>query len=187
MPSDILVLYAHPFPYRSVVNRLMADAARALPRVELLDLYESAPDFHFDFRREQERVNGARLLVFQHPLHWYGMPALLKQWVDVVLRSGWAHGREGHALRGKDFLLAVSTGGDELDYQRGGKHGHAFDVFLPPFQQMAVYCGMRWQTPLVFHAAHRAGEPAVHAHVDRYQRLLQTYPDWAAAADSAAT
>jgi putative NADPH-quinone reductase len=178
MSASILVLYAHPMPHLSVLNRRMADAIRDLPNVDLVDLYESNPDFHFDIAAEQARVERADMLVFQHPLHWYGMPALLKQWTDVVLTRGWAYGHEGHALHGKDFMLAVSTGGAQSDYRAEGPHGHAFEAFLPPVRQMARFCGMHWQEPLVFHGGRRADATLQEAHVQRYGELLQSYPQW---------
>lgn len=176
MPAPVLVLYAHPWPHRSVVNRRMAAAARSLPNVELVDLYEASPDFHFDLRVEQKRVEAARLLVFQHPFFWYGMPGLLKQWVDSVLQSGWAYGKSGFALHGKDFMLAVTTGGREQDYGPGREHGFAFEAFLPPFEQLARFCGMRWRPPLVLHDAHGLPEEAVTRHVETYRDLLAAYP-----------
>lgn len=178
MPASILVLYAHPTPHLSVINRQMVSAIRDLPNVELVDLYETNPDFHFNIAAEQRRVEQVDMLVFQHPLHWYGMPALLKQWTDVVLTRGWAYGREGHALRGKDFMLAVTTGGTQFDYQEDGAHGHAFEAFLPPLKQLARFCGMHWHDPLVLHGARRADAGARQAHVQGYRALLQSYPQW---------
>jgi glutathione-regulated potassium-efflux system ancillary protein KefF len=178
MPASILVLYAHPTPHLSVANRQLAEAIRDLPNVELVDLYETNPDFHFDVAAEQQRLEQASMLVFQHPLHWYGTPALLKQWTDVVLTRGWAYGRGGNALRGKDFMLAVTTGGNELDYRDQGHHGHAFEAFLPPLRQMARYCGMHWQQPLVLHAARRSEAALLAEHTRRYRHLLQSYPAW---------
>lgn len=156
----------------------MVRAIDDLPNVDLVDLYESNPDFHFDPRAEQARVEQADLLVFQHPLHWYGVPGLLKQWIDVVLTRGWAYGRDAHGLRGKDFMLAVTTGGSAQDYQDQALHGHAFDAFLPPLRQMARYCGMHWQEPLILHAARRADPASLEAHIAHYRHLLESYPAW---------
>src|SRR3954471_14966828 len=88
----ILVLYAHATPHRSRVNRRLADAARSLPNARVHDLYEQYPDFHIDVAYEQALLADADLIVFQHPIQWYGMPALLKEWVDTVFERGWAYG-----------------------------------------------------------------------------------------------
>lgn len=175
MSRPILVVYAHPTPLRSRVNRRLAQAAASMPHAELLDLYETAPDFHIDVAAAQQQLLAARLLVFLHPLYWYGMPALLKHWVDMVLTEGWAYGPEGTALRGKDFLLAVTTGGAADAYGPGGEHGFRFADFLPPIRQTAAFCGMRWQAPLVLHDAHQVSNETVDAHIDRFRTLLSQY------------
>ncbi|HBF51509.1 MAG TPA: hypothetical protein DDX04_15465, partial [Massilia sp.] len=44
MPNHrILVLYAHPAPHRSRINRRLANAARSIDGVLLHDLYETYP------------------------------------------------------------------------------------------------------------------------------------------------
>ena len=46
-------------------------------------------------RRGARALGAARLVVWQHPLYWYGVPALLKHWFDKVLAYGWAYGEGG--------------------------------------------------------------------------------------------
>ena len=177
-PPRILVVYAHPTPHRSRVNRLMADAARTLANVDVHDLYATYPDFDINVQQEQARLDAADLIVFQHPIQWYSMPSLLKEWLDVVLESGWAHGDGGTALHGKDFLLAATAGGSNESYQTGGYHGREFSAFLPPFQQTAALCGMRWLPPYILHGAHRIDDVAVARHVEGYVAQLADYPNW---------
>ena len=90
----VVVLVAHPQAQHSRVNRALARAVRRRGRVELRDLYALYPGLP-DRRRPPSRPAGrrARLVVWQHPVHWYGMPPLLKLWLDEVLTSfGWAYG-----------------------------------------------------------------------------------------------
>jgi len=177
-PPRILVLYAHPAPHRSRVNRLMAEAACEVPNVTVHDLYEIYADFHIDVGREQTLLATADLVVFQHPIQWYGMPSLLKEWVDVVLERGWAYGTGGTALQGKGFWLAATTGGSVESYAPGAYHDHAFDAFLPPFKQTAALCGMVWVPPLILHGARSADDANVAEHVARYRELLGSWPAW---------
>lgn len=174
----ILILYAHPAPHRSHINRRLAEAARSVPNVRVHDLYETYPDFYIDVPREQALLADADLAVFQHPIQWYGMPALLKQWVDTVLEQGWAYGDGGTALRGKDYWLAVTTGGPHESYQESGYHRHAFAAFLPPFRQTADLCGMRWLSPHIIHGAHRIDEATMTERIANYRERLATYPQW---------
>jgi putative NADPH-quinone reductase len=180
----ILVLYAHPAPHRSPVNRHLAEAARATPGVVVQDLYDSYPDFDIDAERERALVRDAALLVFLHPIRWYGMPSMLKEWMDVVMAPGWAYGKPDSALRGKGYWLVATTGSGPEAYQPGGLHGRPFADFLAPFEQTAALCGMDWIEPLVMHGAAQAGEAAIEAHVAEFTRRLHAY---AAPLQSAAT
>jgi putative NADPH-quinone reductase len=174
---NILVLYAHPAPQRSPVSRRLADAARATPGVVLQDLYERYPDFDIDAEHERSLLEAAHLVVFLHPIRWYGMPSMLKEWMEVVLRPGWAFGatEAEHALRGKDCWLVTSTGSGPGAYAPDGIHGHPFDAFLLPIRQAALLCGMEWLAPLVMHGTLDAGDAALETHVHAFRRRLAEY------------
>lgn len=176
--ADIVLLAAHPDWRASRVNRRLLGAARQLPRVAVRDLYGLYPDYHLDVAAEQSALRPARLLVLLHPIQWYSMPALQKLWLDEVLSHGWAYGHGGDALAGKDLWLVTSTGGAEQAYQPRGYNRHFFDAFLPPYQQTAVLCGMRFLPPLVLHGAHRVDAPTLDAHVEVFLQRLRSYPDW---------
>jgi glutathione-regulated potassium-efflux system ancillary protein KefF len=174
----ILVVYAHPTPHHSWINRRLVESAQAVPNVQVDNLYETYPDFYIDVQHEQGLLVEADLIVFQFPIQWYSMPSLMKEWVDVVLEYRWAYGPGGTALRGKDFWLVVTTGSREDAYQESGRHGHEFPAFLPPIQQTALLCGMRWLPPLILHGAHKVDDAAVDAHIATYLQRLVTYPNW---------
>ncbi len=178
--ADIVVLVAHPRLEHSRVNRRLMQAARALPagRTDVRDLYRLYPDYLIDVEAERAALAAARLVVWQHPFHWYGMPPLLKLWLDEVFGFGWAYGPGGTALRGKDLWLVVSAGGGEHAYHPGGHNRHFIDAFWPPVEQTAALAGMRFLPPLVQFAAHRASDDEIDAHAALYADRLSRYPDW---------
>lgn len=177
--ASVLVLCAHPELAQSRVNRALMDAAaRSGDGVVLRDLYALYPDYLIDVPAEQALLAQARLVVWQHPWHWYGMPPLLKLWVDEVLAFGWAYGPGGTALRGKDLWLVTSTGGGEQAYHPSGHNRYFFDAFLPPYEQTANLVGMRFLPPLVLHGAHRVAPQALAEHAALYAQRLASYPDW---------
>ncbi len=172
----IYLIAAHPHWRESRVNRRMLAAAQQVPGVATLDLYGSYPDYHIHVPAEQARLAAARLLVLLHPIHWYSMPPLQKLWLDEVFSWGWAYGTGGTALQGKGFWLAATTGGPEASYHpEHSNRDTLFDVFLPPYEQTATLCGMRFLPPLVLHSAHSASEATVAAHIDRFTRQLRHY------------
>jgi len=176
--TDIYVIAAHPSWRESRVNRPLMQAAQALPRVQVQDLYSSYPDYAIDVAREQTALARAQLVVLLHPIQWYSMPALQKLWLDDVLTYGWAYGEGGNALQGKDLWLVATTGGPETSYHPQGYNRYFFDAFLPAYEQSVVVCGMRFLPPLVLHGAHRVGREAVAQHIETFRQRLQSYPAW---------
>jgi glutathione-regulated potassium-efflux system ancillary protein KefF len=166
------VVYAHPYPNRSIANRALVDALDGLPGVRIASLYDLYPDWVIDVEAEQEALANAELLVWQHPMHWYGTTPLLALWFDKVLTHGWAYGEGGTALRGKTCLWAVTTGGDARSYGPEGIHGHPFETFVPPLLQTAALCGMQFAPPFVLHGAHRQSSAALEAAGQAYRQHI---------------
>jgi glutathione-regulated potassium-efflux system ancillary protein KefF len=177
--AQTVVLVAHPQLAQSRVTRaLMERAARLGPAVDVRDLYALYPDYWIDVEAEQAALADARLIVWLHPLHWYGMPPLMKLWLDEVFAFGWAYGPGGDALHGRDLWLVVSTGGAEGSYRPQGYNRHFFDAFLPPYEQSAALCGLRWLPPLTLHGAHRVDDTDIRTHAEVFADRLATHPDW---------
>jgi glutathione-regulated potassium-efflux system ancillary protein KefF len=177
-PVHTLLLCAHPHLEHSRVNRALLEAARHTPHVAVRDLYALYPDYSIDVAAEQARLREAELLIWLQPIHWYGMTPLLKLWVDEVLAFGWAYGPQGTALRGKNLWLVASTGGTEEAYRPDGHNRYFFDAFLPPYEQTAALCGMRFLPPLLLHGAHRVDDATLNAHVTLFAQRLASYPRW---------
>lgn len=176
--AHVLVLYAHPAPHKSRINRRLAEAAESVPGVMVRDLYELYPDFLIDVAEEQRLLAGHEVIVFQHPFYWYGAPALVKEYLDLVLTYGWAYGEKGTALRGKVMLQAISAGGPEEVYQSGGRNRFTIRQLLAPFDQTAHLCGMRYLAPHVIHGANSyAGEADIRPLAQNYARLLAALRD----------
>ena len=181
---EVLVITAHPQMEQSRVNRQLLRAARGLAdgavpaRIAVRDLYSLYPDYLIDVPAEQALLASASLVVWQHPIHWYSMPPLMKLWIDDVLSFGWAYGPGGTALRGKDVWLVASTGGPQDSYRPTNYNRYFFDDFLPPYEQTASLCGLRFLPPFILHGAHRATPAEIDAHVAVYADRLGSYPRW---------
>jgi glutathione-regulated potassium-efflux system ancillary protein KefG len=170
--NGLLLVLAHPAMERSRANRAMIEAVRNTPRVTVMDLYETYPDFVIDVRAEQGRLVGHAAVALQFPIYWYSTPALLKEWLDVVWLHGFAFGRGGVALKGKPLLVACSTGGDAEDYRPMGAHQFSLEEFLRPLEQTAALCGMAWQTPFVLHASSAKDDVRLAQEAQAYRRRV---------------
>jgi len=176
--TDIYVIAAHPNWRESRVNRPLMETARELPRVQIQDLYSSYPDYVIDVAQEQDALVKANLVVLLHPIQWYSMPALQKLWLDEVLSYGWAYGEGGTMLKGKDLWLVATTGSPEASYHPQAYNRYFFDAFLPPYEQSATLCGMRFLPPLILYGAHSVGPEVVAEHIKVFRQRLKTYPQW---------
>jgi glutathione-regulated potassium-efflux system ancillary protein KefG len=178
MARRILVLFAHPMLERSRVNRTLLEGIRDLPGVTIHDLYERYPTLAIDVEHEQRLLLDHDVVVLQHPFYWYSAPAIMKEWLDLVLELGWAYGPGGTKLRGKIMWNAVTTGGGHDAYHRDGYNRFTMRELLTPFDQTAHLCGMKYLAPFVVHGALRiAGPEMMQPHVVAYRRLLEDVRD----------
>ena len=168
----LLVLFAHPKLRHSVVQRAMLAAISGLDGVTVRDLYALYPSFMIDARREQALLLEHDILVLQHPFYWYSCPAIVKEWLDIVLEQGWAYGPGGDRLRGKFLLNALSTGGPPEAYHVHGRNRFPLRKLLTPFDQTAHLCGMGWLEPYVIHAGRKLDPAALNHRAEGYRELI---------------
>ena len=171
----IALVYAHPYPGRSVACKALVEAAGAVAGVDVRSLYTLYPDFDIDVAAERAALERAGLVMWLHPIYWYAVPGMLKHYFDVVLTKGWAYGEGGGALAGKACLWVATTGGSAEAYSDTGRHGHAFAHFAPPVEQTARYCAMHWLEPCIVHGAHEIGPEALEAAAAALRRRLEQW------------
>lgn len=168
----LLVLHAHPRASASVVQRAMLAAIGGLDGVTLHDLYARYPDFGIDVAHEQQLLLAHDVIVLQHPFYWYSCPAIIKEWLDLVLENGWAYGPAGTRLAGRFLMQAVSTGGPEAAYHHEGRNRFEMAELLSPFNQTAWLCSMAYLAPFVIHAGRRMPAAGLSAAAERYRDLV---------------
>jgi glutathione-regulated potassium-efflux system ancillary protein KefG len=170
--QSVLIIHAHPAPHISRANRALAVAADTLPFATVHEIYNDYPGMFIDVRREQELLLAHDIVVLQHPFYWYSMPALLKEWVDLVLEHGWAYGPGGERLAGKTWSHAISTGGASDTYDTAGSNRYPMADYLRPLEQTARLCGMHWRAPFISHAPRVMGDAELAVEAERYCRWL---------------
>lgn len=151
MAQRILLILIHPAFERSTVNRALLQAVQDLEHVTVHDLYQCYPDFFIDVDREQALLQDHDVIVFQHPFYWFSMPALLKEWQDLVLQFGFAFGPGKTQLKGKQWLNVVTTGGSEQTYSPDGRKKYTVEELLRPFECSAMMCEMNYLSPQIYH------------------------------------
>ena len=120
--------------------------------------------------------------------YWYSVPAILKEWQDLVLEHGWAYGHHGTQLRDKLTFNAITTGGPESAYHKAGYNRFTIRELLAPWDQTAHLCGMRFLAPFAVHGALRVvGDLDLAEARARYRALLEALRDDRLDVDHAAT
>ncbi|MCA0907718.1 NAD(P)H-dependent oxidoreductase [Ruegeria marisrubri] len=162
----ILVLTAHPDLKKSRINRAWFEALSEADAVTTRDLTAiGGPEMRFDIATEQALLLAHDRIVFQFPFYWYSAPPVMKAWMDQVLSYGFAYGPGGDKLKGREFLILVSTGGPAESYHAGGYNNFSMDELLKPFQQTASLTGMTYLRPFVTHGMAVATEEDIEATV----------------------
>jgi len=154
MPK-VLLQFAHPALEKSRVHKHLLASAKGLAGVTINDLYELYPDFDIDIEREQALLMKHDVIILQHPFYWYSAPAIIKQWLDLVLEHGWAYGQKGKVLAGKILAQCISSGGSANSYSTDGKNKRSMDEYLYPFSQTAALCSMQYSPPFVVFGTHK--------------------------------
>jgi len=108
---------------------------------------------------EMEKLFWADLLIFQFPLWWFSLPAILKGWVDRVFAMGFSYdlGRayDSGFFPKKKGMLVLTTGGPAAAYTPEGKNGYMPDVLLHINRGMLHFLGLQVLPPFIAYAAAR--------------------------------
>lgn len=139
-----------------------------------------------DIAAEQAKILWSDVVLFQFPLWWFSMPAILKGWVDRVFAYGFAYGVGEHndrrygerygegTLNGKRGMLIVTAGGDEAHYGARGVDGPIDDLLFPIQHGIFFYPGISVLPPFVIYKAHRIDRGRYAAMTTALERRLLT-------------
>lgn len=175
--KKILILFAHPAFNKSRINKTLIQAVQNMEGVTINNLYENYPDFFIDVKAEQKLLLEHDIIVWHHPFYWYSAPAILKEWMDLVLEHGFAYGAKGRALEGKQAMSVISTGGSKEVYSSTGSNHYTVNQFLAPFNQSATLCRMHYLPPFVIHTSHTISEQELKKHGSDYMKIIAALRD----------
>ncbi|WP_194790455.1 NAD(P)H-dependent oxidoreductase [Pseudomonas sp. UFMG81] len=120
-----------------------------------------------DIAAEQAKLQWADAVILQFPLWWFGLPAILKGWVERVYAYGFAYGVGEHSdhhwgdrygegrLAGKRAMLMVSMGGWASHYSERGINGPLNDILFPIHHGMLFYPGFEVLPPFAVYRTSR--------------------------------
>lgn len=137
--------------------------------------------FSVEIESEMEKVEWCDLMIWQFPLWWFGLPAVLKGWVDRVFAMGRIYGGgriyESGIFRGKRALLSLTTGGPEDVYQKGAFNGDIEGILRPIHRGMLQFVGFDVLAPQIVYGPVRMTDEQRKQQLATYVARLQKISD----------
>ena len=128
-------------------------------------------NFVDDIKNEHQLLTEADLIIFQFPLWWYSMPALLKGYIDRVFSMGWAYGGR-QALNKKRILVSTTTGAPEMAWTEDNR-GTIKDIFKHLFIGTFGLTGLLPLEPFIVYGAKRLDEEKKIISINEYKKYLK--------------
>lgn len=134
--NKTLVLFAHPYFEHSQTNARLIQAYQNLEQITFRDLYEDYPDFNIAAFKERKRLVVYDTLIFHFPLIWFGMPPLLKLWIDEVFDMKWITDEHSfNPLNSMKAHIIVTAGGTEQAFSKEGLYRHSVQDYMITLEQ----------------------------------------------------
>lgn len=166
---EVRVSDLHAMSWKAVVDAADYGPAASSPLKVARDSGRAfdAGTLTHDVVAEQEKLLWADTIIFQFPLWWYAMPAILKGWVDRVFTYHFAYGVGEHSetrygdrfgegtLAGRRALLSVTAGGPRSHYADRGINGPIDDLLFPIHHGILYYPGLEVLPPFVLYGTDR--------------------------------
>ncbi|MCT7487906.1 MULTISPECIES: NAD(P)H-dependent oxidoreductase [Arcobacteraceae] len=147
--KKVLINVVHPnLDNESRVNKALLEFASKESNVTVNNLYKKYSDFKIDVKKEQKLLVENDIIIFQFPMYWLSSPALLKEWLDVVLEYDFAYG-DNYILENKILSICTSTGANSKEFSQNGANKYSIEEFLKPFEATANYIKMNYEKPFV--------------------------------------
>jgi NAD(P)H dehydrogenase (quinone) len=137
--------------------------------------------FSAEIEAEMQKLEWCDLLILQFPLWWFGLPSVLKGWVDRVFAMGRIYGMgriyDTGVFTGKRAMLSLTTGGPEEAYRKGGFNGDIAAILRPIQRGILQFVGFSVLEPhIVFGPAH-LNDDQRRQKLERYAERLRTLSD----------
>ncbi|MDK9757699.1 NAD(P)H-dependent oxidoreductase [Vibrio sp. D173a] len=144
---------------------------------QLEEMYATDNDgFAPEIEAEIQKLEWCDLVIFQFPLWWFGMPAMLKGWVDRVFAMGRTYGGgrfyENGVYKGKKAMVSVTIGGPEEAYVKDGWNGDLDAILRPIHRGVFEFNGFSVLRPHKVFGPARKTENEREAELDNYAERL---------------
>ena len=134
--------------------------------------------FSKEIASEIEKIEWCDLMIWQFPLWSFGLPAVLKGWVDRVFAMGRTYGAgrfyQSGVFRGKRALLSLTTGGPEDAYRKGAFNGDIVGILRPIHRGILQFVGFDVLSPHVIYGPAHSTEEHRKRHLANFAARLNS-------------
>lgn len=174
-------LYRMDFEPRSSRSNFTTVANRDYFKPQAEETLASQADgFVTDVEAEIAKLEACDLMIWQFPLWWFSVPAILKGWVDRVFVMGRVYGGPkvyaGGLKRGARAVLSITTGGPVGAFAQGGFNGDLAGILKPIHRGMLQFIGFDVLAPHVVHAPARMTDDERREALSAWARRLAAIP-----------
>lgn len=125
-----LVFFAHPYLEFSHSNQELINFYEKRQNFTFRDLYEEYPDFHIPAFRERKRIKGYDRFIFHFPIIWFGMPPLLRLWLDEVMDGKWLEKDQENPFENREVVIVITTRSKRRSFGKNAKHGFTVEDLI---------------------------------------------------------
>ena len=132
-----------------------------------------------DIKHEMQKFDWADIIIFNFPLWWFSVPAILKGWVDRIFAMGFAYGAgkgvyENGFFKDKTAFCCITTGGPESSFEANGRNGELEKILFHINHGMFYFVGMKTIEPFVAFSPVRKTDEVRKELLNSYQNYLSS-------------
>ena len=137
--------------------------------------------FAADIEAELEKLDWCDVLIFQFPIWWFGLPAILKGWVDRVFAMERIYGGgrwfdDGY-FKGRQAMLSFTTGGGPGAFSENGIVGDIHAHLHPINYGILRFVGFDVLPPFIAWGPARASDERRCANIEEYVARVLSIPE----------
>ncbi|MDX8336807.1 MULTISPECIES: NAD(P)H-dependent oxidoreductase [Cetobacterium] len=177
--KNILIINGHEkYPFaEGRLNKTLMDKMVELLK-EKYNLKTTVVQNGYEVQEEIDKFKWADIVIFQHPIFWFGLPGKFKTYIDQVYQYGvfFAGGEKygsGGLFTSKKYMLSTTWNAPETAFNNKDKdeflEGKSLDEALFNIHKIHQFCGM---TPIKSFSCHNV---VVAPEIDKYLKELENH------------
>ncbi len=125
---------------------------------------------------EQQKIEWCDVMIWQFPLWWFSVPAIIKGWIDRVFAMGRFYNNgviyENGMFRGKKALLSITAGGPEKNYIKE-RYGELAVILHPLHRGVLEFTGFSVLRPQIIYGTEKLSNQELNGELEKWSQRLK--------------